>query len=428
MRSIFKNERGVALILVLSAIVMLTMLAVEFAYDNQVEYQMAKHQLERLQAYYLAESANHLVRLELKMNQTVQNTVANSELADKIQIDLTTPLCQQFPMSSSLIRAALSGALTGAATETPPEGESEASEETSEAAAAAGMLAGLPLQGGEEFVKFEGDFDGECIDESSKLDLNAFATLDPERQVEGQENPYDALKRIVIALLSQEEFKPLFETGEERMRIDEIVRNIADWVDPNETVNDFRGVAVGSESGEPKNGKFTTLGDVFRVEGVSDTWWTAVADYFTVYGDGKINVCRATDELVRALILRYTATRQDLPPIQSKDRELLDQLVQSVRDGCQGVRPDPKAIEQSLNTKLTELLGATPPPGTPGGALSGARGGSFSEWISSQSRFFTLKSAGQIGDTVVRITSVIDLGEGSGADPSKWKVLYWRVD
>src|SRR3989338_2440619 len=99
MRSIFKNERGVALILVLSAIVMLTMLAVEFAYDNQVEYQMAKHQLERLQAYYLAESANHLVRLELKMNQTVQNTVANSELADKIQIDLTPPLCQQFPMS-----------------------------------------------------------------------------------------------------------------------------------------------------------------------------------------------------------------------------------------------------------------------------------------------------------------------------------------
>ena len=423
-----QNERGVALILVLSAIVMLTMLIVEFAFDNQAEYRMAKYQLERLQSYYLAQSADHLVKLELKMNQMAASTIANSGFADQVQIDLSIPLCQQFPMSSSIFRAALHGDLSGA-----PKEENAPQEN-----AAQGLLSGLPLQGGEEFLSFKGDFDGECVDESSKINLNAFATLNPEKQTTGigpgADNPYDAYKKIIVAMLSQEQFKPLFEEsmGSHNVKIEEIARNIADWVDLNDTINDYNGVAVGSETaeygdgGEPKNGKLSTPGDIFKIPGVEDKWWTAVSDYFTIYGDGKINVCRSSDELVTALILRYTATRQDLPPIQQKDQELLKALVKSVRTGCQGVQPNPTQIEAALNAKLGELLGATAPPG--GATPAASKGGVFADWITGQSRYYALKISGQVGDTVVKITEVVDLGEGTGADASKWKILYWRVD
>ena len=72
------NERGIALLLVIGSILILTMIGVEFAYDAQVEYHLAVHQKERLQAYYLALSAYNLVRLELKMGSAVQSQVASA--------------------------------------------------------------------------------------------------------------------------------------------------------------------------------------------------------------------------------------------------------------------------------------------------------------------------------------------------------------
>ena len=352
------------------------------------------------------------------MNQLTRNALANSPIAANIVVDLSVPLCEQFPMSSGILRVAVSGGLGGLMGETPEGEEAESGEDAGQ-----DLLSSIPISGGEEFLEFEGDFNGECQDESAKIDLNYFYQLDPAKQAEG-DNAYDAYKKMISLLFSQEAFRDLFEKKE--VRVEEVVRNIADWVDKNDSINELGGLSSGSEGslypeGRPKNGKFSTLGDVFKVTGVSDEWWLAVADYFTVYGDGKVNICRARDELVKALILRYTATRQDLPPIRLDDKELLDRLVAAAKEGCQGATPDTSKIELSLNNALNELLGATT-------SETGKPGGSLSEWISGSSRFFTLRTAGRVEETSVTITSVIDIGEGAGTDVSKWKVLYWRVD
>ena len=437
------NNKGIALMLVMSAIVMLTMIAVEFAYNAQVEYQMAVHQKERLQAYYLANSGYNMTRLELKMGNAVQSQVAGalSQSGANIGVDLSDPLCQQFPIKTALFRLLMTGE-TGTENPSPKEGEEAAPQPAGEAAS---LLGGMPLSGLEEFLKFEGDFDSECVDESSKVDLNFIYNQNPTQPAAvGRENGYDQYKRFLMGILAAPQNEELIKKSD--VKILEVVRNIADWVDPNEVINDFGGIEGGSEEAvyrnnaagqmETKNGKFSIPDDIYMVEGVSDSWWVPLQDLFTIYGttsqDGKpqINVCRAPNEVVKVLILRYTETRTDLPPLKAEDAEVLDQLVKAVQGGCTGAVPDKNKISQDLDAKLLEVLKAAPvtPPATGGTVGYGQATTAFADWIATQSRFFRLNLTGQVKDTVVKLTTVIDLGTGGGSDTTKWKTVYWKVE
>lgn len=444
------NEKGIALLLVISSIVILTMVGVEFAYNAQIEYNLATRQKERLQAYYLAYSAYNLVRLELKMGNQVQAQVQSAVAKANINVsaDLSTPLCQQFPMKTALFRMVLAGQTGEAEGEAKPEEENAEGEKTDKPnEATSEMLAGLPLQGGEDFLQFSGDFDGECVDEGSKIDLNFFYAQDPSKKADGTSSAYDEYKKFIISMLSQKNYQDLFKDG--NIKVTEVVRNIADWIDPNESVSEFGGSEGGPEdsayhglsSGQmaAKNGKLSTPDDIYRVEGVQESWWAPIADLFTIYGttspQGKpqINVCRAPNEVVSALILRYTETRSDLPPLRAEDEEMLSELVATVKKGCTGAIPDKNKIAADLDAKLLELLKATPGSGgqnQPGKGAPGygGQGSPFSEWIATQSRFFSLKLLGQVNDTVVNINAVIDLGNPPSGDTAKWKTVYWKID
>ena len=117
-----------------------------------------------------------------------------------------------------------------------------------------------------------------------------------------------------------------------------------------------------------------------------------------------------------------------MPPLKTQDVEILDQLVEAVKGGCTGAIPDKNKIAQDLDAKLLEVLKASPAAGqTPSGGYSAA-GGGFADWIATQSRFFRLNLIGQVRDTMVKLTTVIDLGQGGGSDTSKWKTVYWKVE
>lgn len=444
MRSNFKNQSGIALLLVISAIVLLTMLSVEFAYNSQVEYHLALRQKERLQAYYLAQSAFQMTLMELKMGNQVQSQIAQATQNANIElpVDLSAPLCEQFPIKTGLFRMAMSAEGGG------PEEETKTEEESAEETPPEGMsLTGFPLSGLEEFLKFDGDFEAECSDEGSKIDWNYFYTQNPETKVgEGQDNPYDAYKKFIIQFLSQPQFQELFEGRE--IKIPEVVRNIADWIDPNDAINELGGGQGGAEEGiyrgesastwKVKNGKLSTLGEIYQIEGVHDDWWRPVSQYFTIYGmtdergNPQINVCRAPDEVVQGLVLRYLETRKDLPPLPSDSSAMMEQLVSTVKEGCTGAKPDKVKIAQDLDNKLVELLRATPmtetPPEQAGTSGYAPAPSAFADWIATGSRFYRLNSTGQIKDTVVKIHAIMDLGEQGGSDTRQWKLVYWKVE
>lgn len=437
------------MLLVMSAIMVLTMVAVEFAYNANIHFRLAVKQKERLQAYYLARSGFEFLRLQMKVGAEVQEQIAGllSRANIDLPFDINQPLCRIFPLNTGLFRAFMDIQKSG--------GEGALPEE---------MLQGLQLSGVEEFMQFTGDFETECVDESGKLDLNFFLAADAREQSLGGENAYDSHKKLLVQTLTQESYKNLFERLDESP--EEIIRNIADWVDTNNAVNHYGGSEGGGEEGAyagldtdfaAKNGKFTTPGEVYRVAGVYDSWWNPLSENFTIYGTksregvAQVNVCRARNEVIQGLVLRYLETRPELAGrIDRESAEVLSALTESVKAGCVGAKPDPNKIASDLDAAIDNLAQGTggeakPPEPTPpespegeeggegGGGVGTTVGSRFARWITTESHVFKLKMTGTVGnpnrtserETSVQIESVIDFS--GGKDPSKWKTLYWKI-
>lgn len=435
--------------LVLSAIAIVTTMGVEFAYNTSIYYNLAQNEAERLQAYYLARSAYNFMRLELKFDRLFRSVVQSQNLGQYLGANAQLPLCQQFPLSTGLIRTVfLGGGLPGAEGE-GGEGESpEAApppEPTEGDEALEQMQQGISMsqeQGAKEFLAFEGDFDGECIDEGTKIDLNAFAGLATAASVEGMLSPYDQYKQFLFKFLSQARFKGLFEAS--GVRIPDVVNNIGDWVDANNDRNDFEGRSGGAESAlyqraeasyPIRNGKLLTLMEAYLIDGVVDEWFEPMMDYFTVYGDGTINVCTASADVVEGVIRRYVDSNPNLPPLRLEDPEEMARLVTAVLDACAsgGIGDQLKqAVSQALDMAIGSVAGTEQPQQPPqqpaqpatGAAAAAAAQSGFGALIRTDSRFFLLKLTGQVNDVMVRIKAVLDVKE---TDPKKWKLLYWRV-
>jgi len=413
-----RSDKGMALILVLGSIVILTTMAVEFAYNTNVNYHLARNEVDRLKAEYLAKSAFNFMQVELKFDRVFRQIVQSQNLGQYLGGNASLPLCQQFPLSTALIRAVFMSGEEGGAL--PEEFK--------------GMVSVSAESDAQDFLDFEGDFDGECIDEATKINLNIFSNLDPAQKVGEGYNQYDSAKIDLANFLGKESYRELFEKA--GVKVGDVVRNIADWVDPNEMINEIGGVEAGPEivlyertdAKHPiKNGKLTTLDEVYLVDGVIDEWFFPVMKFFTIYGDGAVNICRADILVIQNVIRRYVERNPNLPPIRLDDPETMEKLVAAVSDGCSmgGIGDQQK---QQIATSLDAAIGAlggtverdenqpeTPP----------ASGQSIlSQMITSESRFFRLVLTGSVGDISVKINAVLDVGD---ANPNRWKLLYWRL-
>lgn len=420
------NQSGVALMLVLAALVVLTTMAAEFAFNTNVSYHMAMSERDRLKAQYLALSSYRFMLVELKFDKVFRSVIEKQNLGQIVGGSANMPLCQQFPISTALIKAVFLGGAEG--------------EDAEEGAGAVGMLPEefsklVSIEQREEagkFLDFEGDFEGECIDESSRVNLNAFAIWKPDNVIEGKLNEYDQFKEFLVKFLSDQAFEDLFEKAD--VKPADVVRNIADWVDTNERINESGGIMGAPEDTlyerkgltyPLKNGKFTTPDEVYLVEGVVDDWFYPLQNRFTIYGDGKVDVCNAPSDVVAALIRRYVEGLPDAPVIDYTDGELMDKLVTAVMDGCSlgGTGEQlKKNVSDVLDMALKELTGAVYESAVEGGGAGGVKG--FGEFIATERRFISLILSGLVGDVAVTIFTTLDIGDN---DPKRWKILYWKV-
>ena len=199
------GQKGMALILVLAAIAVLTTAATEFSYNTNINYHLAMNERDRVQAYYLAKSAYRFMLLELKFDRVFRNMVTRYNLGQYLGANVQLPLCQQFPMSTELIRTVfLGGGIPGL---TGGEGE-EGGEEGEEAApevlpeGASKIISMSEREGATEFLDFTGDFDAGCIDEGTKFSLNGFYDLTTEAPA-GEISALDKYKIIFLSLLER---------------------------------------------------------------------------------------------------------------------------------------------------------------------------------------------------------------------------------
>src|SRR5207245_2234003 len=68
------NERGVALILVLTSVAIITAVSVDFSFNSRIDLELATNARDELRAYYLARSSVNLSRLVLKFQKQLDST------------------------------------------------------------------------------------------------------------------------------------------------------------------------------------------------------------------------------------------------------------------------------------------------------------------------------------------------------------------
>lgn len=422
------NKRGVAIILVLGAIAILTGLAADFGLNAQVQARLATAERDRLQAEYLARSAVNFLQLLMVKERALKSTI--SQLSQGA-IDPAMPLCKQFPMSTALLRG-LFGLTDGAAS----------ADEAAPAPQSNELVTAFDTAAASEFLSFRGDFEAECDDESSKFNLNVFAGLKSTEETIGGLNRYDRYKQMLVRFLLTPQVVTLFGDDAEE-RAGEVVRNIADWVDTDDMINERPGVAGGSElaqySGRDavkvRNGKMVTLDEAYLIAGVSDDWFTPLKPYLTVYGGEKINICTAAPPVVEAVIISYAANNQRIPPVSPENRDLLKTVFEGIERSCAAPNASVQQITQVVESILTgqgapadaaPVVAGQPPPAAAGQA---AAGGAFADLIDTATGPFRLIGIGRVGSASREITRRLEVVLNTkDNDPKKWKVLYWKME
>ncbi len=431
------NSSGIALLLVLASLALLSGLVVEFAYNANITYNLAFNDKERAQAYYLAQSGIAFSRLIISYDKEAKKLAdqASKKLGKNVQIQ---PLYEMIPVNSAMLRGLAD--LDAGGAETQPEGaEAAAGEEGGVAAKevpedAKSSLSVIDAKGAESFLAFEGDFSAEIKEEDSKLNLNAFFTLTPTQK------EYDRLKGTLYHLLVAPEFQGMFE---DRFRgAKELAQNIADFIDRDEGVNEAgeergrEGVSAGKNV-KMKNGKLLTLEELNLVPGMTEPVFKKLKEYVTIYGkDEKVFLCRASEPLVAAVILSYTDNNPKMEPLKDENQELITKAKEAVLNSC----PDAKAMADELDKVLgveqaetqptsgpppTVKVGDTGGPGTGDPAKPATPAFSLSNMIKNQADIFQIVGIGTLNDTEVRLKTVID---ASSASSKSWKELYWRVE
>lgn len=397
--------------LVLGSLVILSTIAVEFAYNSHISYELASAERDRLQAYYLARSALNLARLELFVERQLRAQFA-SLLRNLGGSGVTAdPLCKQIPLSTGLLKGLASGALLG--TGGGEEGEEGEEEEKKEVEGEGEMVSGA-----EEFLTFGGDFEVGCDTEERKINLNVFradptaATATPGAETLSL---YEEQKGLLFSLLSQKEFEPIFKEKPDEIR--KVVNSIADWADKDDRINEAPGMSGSSEESEyggpeyhykVKNGKYLTVSEILLVAGVGDDLYRKLAPQLTVYGqDNKINLCQASDEVVKAFVFKYAQTTPGVAPINPADEERWTAILDPIRTACNEPQPTAAAVANAVATALGTTASAA-----------------LTRQITTANRFYRIDATGLVRESQVRISAVVD----TQGNPNLWKTLYFRVE
>lgn len=418
------GQKGIALLLVLSSLLILSAIVVEFAYDTNVSYNVSINEEERLKAHYLALSGLNFAKIVIRYDKDAKQLVASAarQLGRNIQVQ---PLYKMMPINSALLRGLMESATSegGEGIPPPPEG----GEGEDKFGAARQGMASLNLKEAKNFLDFQGDFSAEVEPEDGKIPLNAFYQLNstaPE---------YDRLKNVLVQLFLQKSFEGLLK--DKTRDSQDLANKIADYVDKNDSVNEAGGNERGPEMSQysgtslrPKNAKFLTIEELMLVPGMTDDLLTELKKHVTVYkSTDKINACAATDEVLRAMIIAFTMSREDIEDIRPENEDRLKNAVEKVREKC----PDTGAMGQALNEVLglagpgsAASVSPTTQPSGPGGTPP-PPATSFASMLTNEETIFRIEAIGTVGNAEVKIVDVIN---SASPNPDQWRDLYWRVE
>ncbi len=272
------KQTGVALMISLFAVIVLSFIAVELSYDVSIEYIISNKEYHRLKAYYAAKAGVELSRLRIHIYkqafaQLGQQLAGQQHLLDMIwNFPLVWPITSVLPAELGRV-------------------EREQIQDT----------VSESLMGSTQYTT-------QILSEGSKIDINDLAS---EIEALRDMTRMQLINIFDTNMENEESYGRTFPDYD----YEQIVDNITDWVD-----RDQNGQKGGAESnlysqivvdndirGDlPPNRPFRTLQEVKMVNGVTNKIYNLLAPHITVYGNKGINPNYAGTHLLKTLDARIT--------------------------------------------------------------------------------------------------------------------------
>ncbi len=258
---VLPGERGVALLLVLMLLTLVTAVVSDFQYSSQVDVELAYHARDALQAESNALSALRFRALLLKQARTMQSAMAGiAGLSGGSKPPPIAAIMELIPVECGLLSQLMRGSDMG-------EGASE------------------------DF------FPGECLasseSEHAKVPVNLL----------GSPQSAAGVSLMLLGMLRDPRLRPFFEhddaTGQHADSPAQLIAALADWIDPDHVGQGNLGDEDRYyQSADPpyrsKNAPLDTVSEMQLVHGISDGIYNALKDGVSAYSaSGQIELASA---------------------------------------------------------------------------------------------------------------------------------------
>jgi len=412
-----KQQRGVALLLVVVSIAILAAVAAEFAYSSRVDLQLATHQRDALRAEYLARSGVGMARLLLQFQKQLDTSLQSltatlpGGLGGSFNLQLWRMAHLDCQTLGRFLPAAADAGFVARNSSRPPEGQ----------------LSGL----GTPFIdygSFRGCYGSTIEDEEAKLNVNQLDSL----LTAGAGGA--AVQRLYL-LLTDKRFEFVFDREDaNRVKVTptDMLINIKDWADSDDLVSTLTVSQAGAQVSagfadepgvysrylpryRPKNAPMDSLDEMYFVHGVGDRFMAAFGDRLTVYPDvnARLNV-NTDDPMVLALAVR-TAADPAKPDGRLSDPVFLDGLVQKLA-AARMLSPMGMTVSTFINVLVTAGIAINPQ------ITSNLQGNSF---LGDQTKTFRVTATGEVGEVQRTVTAVVRITQ---AQDGLGRLLYWKAD
>jgi general secretion pathway protein K len=314
-RSERSKKRGVALVIVLAAISIMTVLLAELQDEASSEAAAAISDRDSLKAEYVARSAVNLARLLVSIEPTVRTVIGPIMM-------MLTGGSTQIPVWEFADQ--ILGAFNGG-----------------DGTQAFSVLTGVDSSLGRNLGMKGARFDLQIIDEDSKINVNIAARGDAISQ--------QRLGMALVGLMAGDQNNPLFEARDADGQFSDrqaICGAVVDWADTDENVyscdprnSQNTGGVVAEDTFyqllkvpyRRKNAAYDSLDELHLVRGMSDDFFATFVDpeptnprkrVMTVWGQGAVNVNSANAQTLLSIVCGFA--------VQTPPQQLcIDPLVQA---------------------------------------------------------------------------------------------------
>ncbi len=289
------KQRGIAIIMVLGALSVMTVMLAELQFDTSAYVAAAVADRDSVQAEYMARSAINLSRLLIATEPAIRGSIAPLFLLMK----RAPPQLPVWEFAERLLAAF----------------------NDKEAAAGYASTLGVSIESGKNLGMPNGRFELEIVDEDSKINANLGAANDIA---------HIRLAKELMGVMAPLQYSSLFEQRDGSGQFHDrqtICSAIIDWSDTDEQ---FFSCDLSTSSQAPtgnavedayyqllekpyrrKNAPFDSIEELHMVRGISDDYWATFVDpdptrpdkrVMTVWGQGAINVNSANAQTLLGVV------------------------------------------------------------------------------------------------------------------------------